>query len=110
MALLITQEHTFTGRWSRVGGAVGDVPGQLTFTPEEGAHLTLDGAFDEEPSFLSGVSMEDHTIHGVTNTGKNVTPVQLLVFLAELGLVDEATVKRIPEVRLLHVLRESPDS
>ena len=73
MTVSISQEHTFTGRWSRVGGATRDIPGSLTFTPEEGAHLKLDGVFDAQPAFSSVGSGARHTIHGVTNAGKQIT-------------------------------------
>jgi hypothetical protein len=72
MSVSILEDHTFNGRWSRVGGAIRDVPGRLTFTPADGAHLSLDGVFDDRAGF-DRVGSADQTIHGVTNSGQCIT-------------------------------------
>ena len=53
------------------------------------------------------------TLHGGAQLLRGVQQLRLIlkcVFLAEMGLADMAIVGRIPEIQLLRVLRESPET
>src|SRR5438046_2980323 len=73
MTTSIAKEHTFTGRWSRVGGTVRNVHEALKFTPADGGHLQLEGLFERDAGFGEALSSDQYTIHGVSNTGQDVT-------------------------------------
>jgi hypothetical protein len=63
------------GYWNLAGSDT-QVPGKLTYDPEEGVVLALNGAFDQDNVFR--IDDAHHTIHGVTSAGKKVTLVRCL--------------------------------
>src|SRR5262245_62879602 len=60
----------FEGYWN-LAGRDDSVPGKLTFSPEHGAVLALNGAFEGHDPFT--IDNTQYTIHGVTPTSSQIT-------------------------------------
>ena len=65
----------FDGYWN-LAGSDAAVPGRLTFDPQNGVVLALNGAFDADDVFR--IDEIYHTIHGVTSANKQVTLARCL--------------------------------
>jgi hypothetical protein len=69
------QKQQFEGYWM-LAGSDNSVPGSLTFSPDDGVRLALNGAFNEDAAL--GSDTKYHTIHGVTPNNKQVTLARCL--------------------------------